>query len=118
MNKLVVGICLTAVLAAGGIAFAASNRGPEAKQTPPAEQASADTEKSDQTLPGVPTISLPADTDEAKALLQVQQMIAEVTREAMERPRADRMSAEEVKEMVLSRIEELKEQTAKEADGS
>lgn len=132
MNKeLIAGACLAVVLAIGGIfAFipGGDNSGgaksgsesrsdsPASSETTPATAPSAATSPSFGTsgsppAPGAvvfPTPSLPAGSEDAEAMMAINQIIFEITRDA-NRPADKRMSPEEINALIQSRIKELRE---------
>ena len=123
MNKKVLaGICLVAVLLIGGIvAFAIGNNdsgkadeqsaasSPTGSATSPSAGA-AGTAGGSAAVPVFPTPSLPAGSEDAKTALAINQIIFEVTQEALDRPKDQRMTAEEINARIQTRIEELKKE--------
>lgn len=105
--KIVSGVVLIAVLVAGVGVLAVGADGaskPESKESAEAPTEAAETPDS----PLVPLPSMPAELQqEAQLLVGVNQVIAEVTKEAMERPKDDRMTPEEVRALIRERIAEL-----------
>lgn len=56
----------------------------------------------------IPEIQLPEGASEdAKRLVEINQVIAEVTGEAIKRPKDQRMSSEEISQLIQTRIEEI-----------
>lgn len=114
VNKTVAGIAALVVLGiVGVIGFVvlrqdgknqASVAAPQRSASPGAAEAAG----ADATLPALPTPSLPANAEDAKVLMEINQIIFEVTQQAMQRPKTDRMTAEEIDALIRSRIEELK----------
>ncbi|MDQ4148518.1 MAG: hypothetical protein M3164_00755 [Actinomycetota bacterium] len=114
MKKLVVGICVVAVLIAGGIAAFVASRSKPAGQERPAQATSADASKtsnqgSNLVLPGAGAVD-PNDPEQVKRLKEVNQVIFEVTQEALKRPKDQRMTPEEISALVRARIQELSAQ--------
>lgn len=114
MKKIITGICLIALLAGVGAAvFAANKDTPAAKESSAsaAEDSSASTDDSkvseSSSQPAVPAISVPADAEEAKLLMEVNQVILQVQKEAQARRGDQRMTAEEISALVRSRVEEV-----------
>lgn len=101
--KMMIGVGLIALLSIGGAAFAVSGVG----TSEPASTDSAET-AAQQEGPVVPVPSMPAELQEdAQRLIEVNQIISEVTQEALDRPKDDRMTPEEVGALVRERIAEL-----------
>lgn len=101
--KIVSGITLVAVLLAGVAVMAV---GADGKSEPTSKESTEAAET--PASPVVPMPSMPAEIQqEAQLLVGVNQVIAEVTKEAMERPRDDRMTPEEVRALIRQRIAEL-----------
>jgi hypothetical protein len=110
MKKIIIaGTCLIALLAAGVTAFVANKETPAAKHPSTSASAAAHETKvsGGNSEAVVPSVAVPADAEEAKLLMEINQMILQVTQEALERPKDQRMSAEEISAMVRSRVEEL-----------
>lgn len=101
--KIVSGIALVAVLLAGVAAFAVGADG----ASEPASKESTETVEIPAS-PAVPLPSMPAEIQqEAQLLVGVNQVIAEVTKEAMERPKDERMTPEEIRALIRERIAQL-----------
>lgn len=122
-KKILAGICLVAVLLIGGIvAFALGNNdsgsaGEQSSATSPTGSAASPSAGATQNaeapttgVPVFPTPSLPAGSEDAKTALAINQIIFEVTQEALNRPKDQRMTAEEINARIQSRIEELKKE--------
>lgn len=101
--KIVSGIALVAVLLAGVAAFAFGADG--ASEPAPEESTEA------AEMPASPAVTLPSMPaeiqQEAQLLVGVNQVIAEVTKEAMERPKDERMTPEEIRALIRERIAQL-----------
>jgi hypothetical protein len=108
MKRIFTGILVALLLAAGVAVFAAIKDGPAAKETS-ASGVSTDDPKVSQknSQPVLPTVSVPADAKEAKLLMEINQVIFQVTQEALQRPKDQRMTAEEISALVRSRVKEL-----------
>lgn len=119
-KKLIVGACLAVVLLIGGIlAFTLNGDDPSGRdreessssETTPAPSVSA-VASATPAVPGAvayPTPSLPADSDDAETVMAINQIVFEVTQEAINRPKDDRMTSEEISALIESRIKELRE---------
>lgn len=121
MNKKhIAGAFLAAVLLIGGIlAFNllrddASSRDRDdasASETTPTPSPSAGASAS-APVPGAvafPTPSLAGGSDDAETVMAINQIIFEVTQEAINRPKEDRMTSEEISALIETRIKELRE---------
>lgn len=101
--KILSGIALVAVLLAGVAVLAI---GADGTSEPASKEATEAAEM--PASPTVPLPSMPAEIQqEAQLLVGVNQVIAEVTKEAMERPKDERMTPEEVRALIRERIAEL-----------
>ena len=122
-KKILAGICLVAVLLIGGIvAFALGNNdsgsageqssatSPTGSAASPSAGAAENAEAPATGVPVFPTPSLPAGSEDAKTALAINQIIFEVTQEALNRPKDQRMTAEEINARIQTRIEELKKE--------
>lgn len=100
-SKVAAGLALVVAVAAA-IAFATlRDSGPPgpASVTPAADTGTT-------TNPAAPPVS----AEDAELLAEINQVITEVTKEALERPEDQKMTAEEIQQRITSRIEELKAQ--------
>lgn len=102
MKKVVAGICLASLLVVAGITAFAANR------DVPKSAASTDSKTSENdSQAAVPANSVPADEEDAKLLLEINEVIFQVTQEAIQRPNDQRMTPDEISALIRSRIEEL-----------
>lgn len=129
MKKSVVTACLLAVLAIGGaVVWAASGGGDAAgeraaKKSTPARDGQAGQSAGSATgasqepaatlgaataggapAVAVPSIPLPADAEQAKKVAALNEVIVAVTQEAMKRPAGERMTQEQISELIRTRI--------------
>ncbi len=120
-KKLIAGACLAVVLVVGGILALtrsgedspgeARGESPSSSETTPAPSPSSATPES-PTTPGAvafPTPSLPAGSEDAETVMAINQIIFEVTQDAINRPKDQRMTSEEINALIQSRIKELRE---------
>lgn len=105
MRKVAIGMLLVVVLVGGTIAAVAASNGAKAQPKAPAQAGSGSPAKVVQ--PVVPTISVPADAKDAQALVEINQMIAKVMQEAAQRPPDQQMTQEQIKQMVISKVEDI-----------
>lgn len=108
-SKAIIGLCLAALLVTAGVvgALLAGNR---ADSNPPAAAPSPSPAAATPALPALPAFPTPStagDRPEARRLAEVNRIIAEVTEEAMQRPKDQRMTADQINELINSRIEQL-----------
>lgn len=97
----VVAVVLVAALAACG------NSGDDSA-APKAAASTAPAESSAKASAAIPEIELPEEASEdAKRIVELNKIIAEVTQEAINRPKDQRMSTEEVSQLIRTRIEEI-----------
>ena len=118
-KKTIAGAALALALLLAGILAFTANRG-----------SSSDAERDDRSVPATtpapsaspgasgispaagavafPTPSLPAGSQDAETVMAINQIIFEVTQEAINRPKDDRMTSEEISALIQSRIEELR----------
>jgi hypothetical protein len=101
MRTKLVGAGLILVVLAGVVAFAVL-------RDTTATDASSSTEAAEDQKAAPEPAPSPATAEEARLLLEINQVIAEVTKEAIERPKDQRMTKEEINALITSRIEELK----------
>ncbi|MEX2586604.1 MAG: hypothetical protein WD602_01235 [Actinomycetota bacterium] len=101
--KIVIGTGLIALLSAGAAAFGVGAIG--TSEPAPAEETEA------AEAPADPAVTLPSVSPEAQVeaerLVDISQVISEITQEALERPREERMTPEEARELILGRMGEL-----------
>jgi hypothetical protein len=119
-KKLIAGVCLAVVLLVGGVLAltlsgddpaGGDREAPSASETGSAASPSTGASGS-PTAPGAvafPTPSLPAGSEDAETVMAINQIIFEVTQEAINRPKDQRMTSEEISALIQSRIEELRE---------
>ncbi|HEX2149798.1 MAG TPA: hypothetical protein VHI31_06475 [Actinomycetota bacterium] len=107
MKKTVVmSFVAVAVLAVGAFTAFFVTKGDTAAEGP-AATASADASKS--AAPVVPNLDLPAGGNDAQLLTEINQIILDVTQQAVNEPKEERMSSEEVAALIRSRIDDLKQ---------
>ena len=108
MNKtVVISVVALAVLAVGAFSAFFVTKGDAAVPESAAAPASADSSKSE--APVVPNLELPAGGEDAQLLTEINQIILDVTQQAVNRPKEERMSSEEVAALIRSRIDDLKQ---------
>ena len=108
MNKtVVISVVAIAVLAVGAFSAFFMTRGDAAAPESAAAPASADSSKPD--APVVPNLDLRAGGNDAQLLTEINQIILDVTQQAVSRPKEERMSSEQVAALIRSRIDELKQ---------
>jgi hypothetical protein len=108
MKKIVAGIGVAALLMVAGF-FAFQMLDSDDESASPEPSVSESPEASATPTPLVlPTASLPPGADDARLLMEINQVIFQVTQEAAQRPSDQRMTAEEINELIRSRIEEIR----------
>ena len=109
MKKIVAGICVAALLVVAGF-FALRALDSEDESASPAPSPSEEGPEATATPSPLvlPTASLPAGADDARLLMEINQAIFQVTQEAAQRPSDQRMTSEEINELIRSRIEEIR----------
>jgi hypothetical protein len=125
-KKLIAGACLAVVLAVGGILALtllgddppgqARGKSPTSAETTPAGSASGAASppsaiSGSPAAPGAvpfPTPSLPAGSEDAETVMAINQIIFEITQDAINRPKDQRMTSEEINALIQSRIKELR----------
>lgn len=108
MKKIVAGIGVAVLLVVAGL-FAFQVLDSDEEPASPAPTPSESREASPTETPLVlPTASLPAGADDARLLMEINQVIFQVTQEAAQRPSDQRMTAEEINQLIRSRIEEIR----------
>ena len=111
MKKLVAALCLVAVLAgAGFVGYSMNRSGSGGEQRPASGSTSADRAASQQELGSRLPSSIPANDEESTQLVALNQLIFEVAQENARRPESERMTPEEIRALVRSRVEELQAQ--------
>ena len=90
-------ICAGLLMAACMVVLAGCNN----RNSPEATPATAAGEPSS-------TVSSPTSVEDAQLLMEINKAIAEVTQEAMQRPKEDRMTAEEINARIRQKIDEIK----------
>ena len=99
-RTLLIAVVLMAALAACGDAGDDS--------ASPKAAASTSSETSAKASGAIPEIELPEGASkDAQKLVEINQIIAEVTQEAINRPKDQRMSSEEISQLIRTRIEEI-----------
>lgn len=89
-------------------ALAGCGDGADDSDSPKAAASAGSTETSAKASTAIPEIELPEGASEhAKRLVEINQIIAEVTQEAINRPKDQRMSSEEISQLIRTRIEEI-----------
>lgn len=106
MKKAVMGIGLLALILIGGaFAFVANQDQPAGEKSSASEAAPA---SGNAATDGEPVASAPVDGEDAQLFMEINQAIFEVTQEAAKRPQNDRMTSEEVNQLITSKIQEIK----------
>lgn len=72
------------------------------------ESGSGDPEAREQSPAATPSVTAPADPEEAQIMAEINKAIADVTAEAAARPKDDRMTPEEVEERIRQKIDEIR----------
>lgn len=107
MKKIVLGVCFLAILAGGIAAFAASRDGPAVPAGRGRAGASAPGKVASSLVPEIP---LPSNSKDAQALMEVNKMIAGIMQEAARRPPDQQLTQEQIKQMVISKVEDIRAQ--------
>ncbi len=126
-KKLIAGVCLAVVLVLGGILAltlsgddspgeargdSPSPSGTTSTTSPSAATSPSPGASGSPTAPGAvafPTPSLPAGSEDAETVMAINQIIFEITQDAINRPKDQRMTSEEINALIQSRIKELRE---------
>lgn len=111
MKSRVLNGCLIATLMISGLAGCGSGEGAEATGKVAATPASTNEgvpSAGQAGKPVIPSIEVSGDANQARMLTEINQAMADVTKEALSRPKDDRMTAEEIDLLIRSRIEQIK----------